>query len=79
MDEAPALSQRWASLLDPTVAQVVIDRIAKLELPRRICRPLDYKRKQIENAELAKFDADIDSAVEPEATMEQFSYEIQPE
>ena len=61
----PAL--RWTLLLDPAATQTAIERISKLELPRKICRPLDRKREKIENAELALFDAEIEAAVDAEA------------
>ena len=65
-----ALAPRWALLVDPAAAQSAIEKIAKLALPRRVCRPLDRRREQIENAELAKFDAAIDAIVEVEAEAE---------
>jgi len=66
MEETFALAQRWALLVDPAAAQSVFERIAKLELPRRVCRPLDRRREQIENAALAQFDAEIEAEIEAE-------------
>lgn len=60
---APALTQPWTLLLDPAAAQSMIERVAKLKLPRRIYRPLEPRHQPIMNAELARFDA----AVEAEA------------
>ena len=72
MDEQTfALAPRWALLIDPSAAQAVIETISKLALPHRVCRPLDRKREQIENAELAKFDAAIDATVEVEVEVEE--------
>jgi len=78
MEETPALAQRWALLIDPAAAQSVIERMAKLELPRRNCRPLDRGRAQVGNAELAQFDAAIDAAVEAEAASDEDCSEIEP-
>ena len=69
-EQAFVLAQRWALLIDPSAAQSAIERLAKLALPRRICRPLDRKREQIENLELEQFDAAIDATVEVEAEAE---------
>jgi hypothetical protein len=63
MEHAPALTQPWTLLLDPAAAQSMIERVAKLKLPRRICRPLDHRCQPVKNPELARFDA----AVEAEA------------
>jgi len=63
MEHAPAVTQPWTLLLDPAAAQSMVERVAKLNLPRRICRPLDRRRQPIMNAELARFD----SAIEAEA------------
>jgi len=62
MEPAPASTQAWALLLDPTGAHAVIEHASKLSLPRRICRPLDRRRERIENSELAKFDAAVEAA-----------------
>ena len=78
MEQTLALAQRWAMLVDPVAAQSVIERVSKLALPRRICRPLDRRREQIENAELATFDAAVEAAVEAEATGEQEMDEFEP-
>jgi hypothetical protein len=67
MEQAPALAETRPLLVDPAAAQFAIERISKLKLPRRICRPLDRKRERIDNAELAQFDAAVESAVEAEA------------
>jgi hypothetical protein len=77
MEETPVLAQRWAVLVDPAAAQSVIERISKLELPRRSCRPLDRWRAKSANAELAQFDAAIEAAVEAEATSERELPEIE--
>jgi len=70
MEQTPVLAQRWALLVDPAAAHSVIERISKLELPRRICRPLDRGSKPTANAELRQFDAAIEAAVEAEASSE---------
>ena len=75
MEQAPALGQTWALLIDPAAARDAIERVSKLHLQRRICRPLDRKRKQTTNAELARFDA----AVEAEPVDEEDTGEIAPE
>jgi hypothetical protein len=74
MEQAPALVQPWALLLDPVAAQSVIERVSKLKLPRRTCRPLERRREQIMNAELAQFDA----AVETEAANDEALTGIEP-
>jgi len=71
MEQTVAPAQGWALLLDPAAAQSVIEHISKLNLPRRICRPLDRRREQIENAELARYDAEVEAAVEAEAAADQ--------
>jgi len=80
MEQAPVLSQRWAMLVDSTAAQSAIDRLSKLNLPRRICRPLDRdrRREQRKNAELEQFDAAIEAAVEAEAASELEAAAIEP-
>jgi hypothetical protein len=80
MEQALVLSSRWAMLVDSTAAQSAIDRLAKLDLPRRICRPLDRdrRREQSKNAELEQFDAAIEAAIEAEAASELDLTEIEP-
>jgi hypothetical protein len=64
MDQTLVVGQRWALLVDPAAAHSVIERISKLELPRRTCRPLDHRAPRNASAELAAFDATIDATVE---------------
>ncbi|MBE0626939.1 MAG: hypothetical protein IH606_19230 [Burkholderiales bacterium] len=80
MEQALVLCSRWAMLVDSTAAQSAIDRISKLNLPRRICRPLDRdrRREQGKNAELEKFDAAIEAAIEAEAASELELAAIEP-
>lgn len=61
MERFPALGQPWTLLLDPAAAQAVIERMAKLNVRRRICHPLDRKGERIIDATLAKFDREIDA------------------
>ena len=63
MEHVPAVGESWTLLLDPAAAQSLIERVAKLNLPRRVCRPLDRKPEQVINADLAHFD----DAIEAEA------------
>jgi hypothetical protein len=77
MEQTLAPASRWALLVDPAAAQSVIERISKLRLPRRVCRPLDRRREQIENTELAKFDAEVEAAFEAEAEINQELAEIE--
>jgi hypothetical protein len=71
MEQTPVLAPRWALLIDPAAAHTVIERISKLELPRRTCRPLDHGHKQVENADLAGFDAAIEAAADAEQADEE--------
>jgi hypothetical protein len=65
MEQTLALAPRWALLVDPAAAQSVIERMSKLELPRRVCRPLDRgNEKKIGNAEREQFDAAIEAAAD---------------
>lgn len=72
----PAL--RWTLLIDPAAALTVIERISKAELPRKICRPLDRRREERENAELARYDAEIEAAFDSEAASDLDSTPIEP-
>ena len=74
MEQTPALAQTWALLLDPAAAHTAIERVSKLKLQRRICRPLDRRREQIINPELMQFDA----AIEAEPVGDEESAEIAP-
>ena len=78
MEQTMVLAPRWALLVDSAAAQSAIERVSKLNLPRRICRPLDRVREQIENAELRQFDAAIEAAVEDEAPSGQDWVEAEP-
>lgn len=78
MEETVVLAPRWALLVDPAAALSVIERVSKLELPRRSCRPLDRWRPQPKNAELAQFDAAVEAAVEAEAASELDSAASEP-
>ena len=79
MEYAPATTQAWALLLDPAAAHSIIERVSKLKLPRRICRPLDRRRERIDNSELAKFDAEVEAAVEVEVSnVDLISHIVQP-
>ncbi len=60
MEETPVSSQPWTMLLDPEAARSAVERLSKLNLRRRICRPLDRKRQRGVNAELMQFDAAIE-------------------
>ena len=71
MEQTQVLASRWALLVDPAAAHSVIERMSKLELPRRVCRPLDRGGKPQKNAELERFDADIEAAVEADTSGEQ--------
>ena len=66
MEQSHVVAQRWSLLVDPTAARSVVERISKLELPRRVCRPLDHRATRTSSAELAEFDASVDAAVEAE-------------
>lgn len=72
MEHAPATTQTWTWLLDPSAAHAVIEHASKVKLPRRICRPLDHRRELTNNSELAKFDA----AVEAEAANDENMAEV---
>jgi len=63
MEHVPAVCESWTLLLDPAATQSLIERVSKLNLPRRVCRPLDRKHGQGINADLARFD----DAIEAEA------------
>ena len=78
MEQTLALAQTWTLLIDPAAAQSVIERLSKLRLPRRICRPLDRRRERLDNAELAQFDAAVEAAVEAEAADEPELADIEP-
>ena len=63
MEHVPTVGESWTLLLDPAAAQSLIERVSKLKLPRRVCRPLDRRREQVINTELTRFD----DAIEAEA------------
>ena len=78
MEQTLARAHSWALLVDPAAAQSVIERMSKLDLPRRICRPLDGKCELSGNTERAQFDAAIEAAVELEAACDPELAGIEP-
>ena len=61
----------FAMLVDPASVQAAAERAAKLNLPRRICRPLDRCVARRVSAEVAAYDASVELAeVEAEALTE---------
>lgn len=69
-----ATVQPWALLLDPNAAQAAVEHISSLKLQRRICRPLDHRRKLVTDPALMQFDA----AVDAEALIEEGLSESEP-
>ena len=78
MEQSFAPAPSLAMLLDPAATQSVIEHLSKLELPRRVCRPLDHRRAQSASSELEQFDAAIDAAAEAETASDQKWDEIEP-
>jgi len=58
---APAQSS-FAMLFDPAVAMAAIERAARWDLPRHVCRPLDQYHGARMNSALAAYDAAVDLA-----------------
>jgi len=52
----------FAQLIEPAVVQAAADRIARCNLPRRICRPLDRRMHVPVSAEVAAYDATVEAS-----------------
>lgn len=61
MDQATVPQYSFAQLFEPAVVQAAAQRAAKLDLPRRICRPLDRRVVVAVSAEVAAFDATVEA------------------
>jgi cob(I)alamin adenosyltransferase len=61
MDQAAFPQYSFAMLLEPAVVQAAAERAAKLDLPRRICRPLDRRVVVAVDAEVAAYDATVEA------------------
>lgn len=64
------LPNRFALILDPDTIESVVKRAEKLDLPRRECHPLDRYNGRRANADLAKYDAEVDAAAMTEEELE---------
>lgn len=62
MEQAAIPQYSFAMLIDPSTVIAAAERVAKADLPRRICRPLDRRIARPVNAEVAAFDATIEEA-----------------
>ncbi len=59
----------YATLFDPVVARAVAKKAAQLNLPRRLCHPLDRYPGRRVAADLAAYDAQVELAPVPEEDM----------
>lgn len=69
MSHVMPMQSSFAALFDTSVARAVVERAARWNLPRRICHPLDQFTGKRANADLAAFDAEVDSAPIPESEL----------
>jgi hypothetical protein len=66
MRNAALQKSSFATLFDPTLAEVVAKRAAQWKLPRHVCHPLDRDVGRPVDAEVAAFDAAVERAPVPE-------------
>ena len=64
------LPNRFALILDPDTIESVVKRAEMLNLPRRECHPLDRYNGRRANADLAKYDAEVEAAAMAEEELE---------
>jgi hypothetical protein len=69
MKHAMPQHSSFAMLFDPALVRAVAERAAQLDLPRHVCRPLDRYAGSRVNADLAAFDAAVESALVTEEEM----------
>lgn len=55
MKDAAPMQSSFAMLFNPELVRAVVERVAKLDLPRHICRPLDRDGSRVD-ADLAAYD-----------------------
>ncbi len=63
MNQSLSPLSSFAMLFDPSLALAAAKRAAQWDLPRRICRPLDRCGSNRLSAELAAYDAAVESAL----------------
>jgi len=76
MEHVSTNTRAWNLLFDPAAANAIIEHVSRLELPRRVCRPLDRRRGRIENSDLARFDAAVEATAEADAEYDQTTQKI---
>lgn len=59
----PTLPNRYALIVDTDTIRAVLERAARLNLPRRECHPLDRSPDRRANSALDKYDAEIETAM----------------
>ena len=64
------LPNRFALILDSDTIESVVKRAEMLNLPRRECHPLDCYNGRRANADLAKYDAEVEAAAMAEEELE---------
>ena len=57
---------RLAFLMDPETVRATLDRMSRLPLKGRVCRPLDRINGRASSTELAQYDAQVEDADIPE-------------
>ena len=69
MKHVMPLQSSYAMLFDPAVARAVAERAAQWDLPRHVCRPLDHYVGPRVSADLAAYDAVVESTIIPAEEM----------
>jgi hypothetical protein len=69
METNNRLPHRYAIIIDPVTIRAVLDKISRMDLPRRECRPLDRYTDRKTGLDLARYDAQIDA--DPDMDMDE--------
>jgi hypothetical protein len=81
MEKTLALPNRYALILDPDAIRAVVAKAAASMPEARVCRPLDRPFGGNVNAELRKFDQEVELSAEDELDdgVEVDDYEVEDE